>query len=136
MKTENRKIKTIRNFKDLRVYQNLYKAMVIVLTQIIPRLPKEEKYDLVDQMRRCCKAGPALLAEGFAKRYQKRNWRKYLDDTMGECNEMMHHLSVCVNVYSKYVDGKTCNELIKIYDKSNGQMYRLKESWKDFHAEK
>lgn len=110
--------------------------MVIVLTQIIPRLPKEEKYDLVDQMRRCCKAGPALLAEGFAKRYQKRNWRKYLDDTMGECNEMMHHLSVCVNVYSKYVDEKTCDELIKIYDKSNGQMYRLKESWKDFHAEK
>lgn len=61
----------IKTFQDLIVYKNLYKAMIIVLTKIIPDLPKEEKFDLVDQMRRCCKAGPALIAEGFAKRYQK-----------------------------------------------------------------
>ena len=30
-------------------------------------------------MRRACKAGPALIAEGFAKRYQARNWQKYID---------------------------------------------------------
>lgn len=68
----------IRSFRDLRVYQGLYTAMTIVLTKIIPTLPKEEKYDLVDQMRRCCKACSALLAEGFAKRFQKINWQKYL----------------------------------------------------------
>lgn len=58
---EKRKNKTIRSFHDLRVYQSLYKAMVIVLTKIVPKLPREEKYDLVDQMRRCCKAGPSLF---------------------------------------------------------------------------
>lgn len=130
---EKGKNKTIRSFQDLKVHQNLYQAMIIVLTKIIPELPKEEKYDLVDQLRRCCKAGPALLAEGFAKRYQKRNWRKYLDDTMGECNEMIHHLSVCSDVYSKYVDLKLSKDLIKIYDISNRQLYRLRESWQDFH---
>lgn len=67
------KRKPIKTFRDLIVYQNLYKAMKIVLTKIIPRLPKEEKYNLVDQMRRCCQAAPALIAEGFAKRYQKVN---------------------------------------------------------------
>jgi four helix bundle protein len=69
---ENRDLKvgkTIKSFTDLRVYQNLYRAMIVVLIKIIPTLPKEERYDLVDQMRRCCKASPALLAEGFAKRY-------------------------------------------------------------------
>ena len=51
------------------IYQNLYLAMKIVLTEIIDSLPREEKYDLVDQLRRGCKAPPALIAEGFAKRY-------------------------------------------------------------------
>ena len=61
--------KSIKSFRDLLIYQNLYLAMKIVLTEIIDSLPREEKYDLVDQLRRGCKAPPALIAEGFAKRY-------------------------------------------------------------------
>lgn len=70
MHSENKQ--QIKSFQDLIVYQNLYKAMVLVHTKIIPSLPKEEKFDLCDQMRRASKAGPSLLAEGFAKRLQKR----------------------------------------------------------------
>lgn len=125
--------KTIKSFRDLNVYQNLYKAMVLVLTKILPKLPNEEKFDLKDQMRRACKAGPALIAEGFAKRYQKKNWQKYIDDTIGECNEMIHHLSVCIDVYSKYVDRKICEEIIDLYDHSSRQLTSLKKSWKNFH---
>jgi four helix bundle protein len=128
--------KPIKSFHDLLVYQNLYKAMLIVLAKIISKLPKEERFDLVDQMRRACKAGPALIAEGFAKRYQKRNWRKYLNDTVGECNEMIHHLSVCIDVYSKYVDTDLRKEVIDIYDHSCRQLTKLGQSWQDFHDKK
>lgn len=128
-KTQN----PIKSYQDLRVYQNLYKAQVKVLTEIVPKLPKEEKYDLANQMRRACKAPPALLAEGFAKRYQKRNWQKYLDDCIGECNEMINHLSVCIDVYHKYVNPKFCKELINTYDISNKQLYKLRKSWRNFH---
>jgi len=125
--------KPIKSYRDLRIYQNLYQAMILVLTKIIPNLPKEEKYDLADQMRRACKAGPALIAEGFAKRYQKKNWQKYIDDTVGECNEMINHLSVCIDVYLKYIDVELCKRVIDIYDKTCGQLYNLRKSWKDFH---
>ena len=125
--------KTIKSYRDLRVYQNLYKAMLLVLTKIVPKLPKEERYDLADQMRRACKAPPALLAEGFAKRYQKKNWQKYLDDCIGESNEMINHLSVCIDVYSKYVNSQLCEETIDIYNNSCGQLYNLKKTWVDFH---
>ena len=125
--------KPIKSYRDLRIYQNLYQAMILVLTKIIPNLPKEEKYDLADQMRRACKAGPALIAEGFAKRYQKKNWQKYIDDTVGECNEMINHLSVCIDVYFKYIDVELCKRVIDIYDKTCGQLYNLRKSWKDFH---
>jgi four helix bundle protein len=107
--------------------------MAIVLTKIIPTLPKEEKYDLADQMSRCCKAAPALLAEGFAKRFQKVNWQKYLNDTIGEANEMIHHLSVCIDVYYQFIDVKLCKELIDIYDISCKQLANLKKSWIKYH---
>jgi len=125
--------KSIKTFRDLIVYQNLYKAMVIVLTKIIPSLPKEEKYNLVDQMRRCCQAGPALIAEGFAKRYQKINWLRYINDAIGEANEMIHHLSVYIDIYSRYVDVNLCKEVINIYDITCKQLTNLKKSWINFH---
>jgi len=128
--------KTIKGFRDLVVYQNLYEAMKIVLTEIVSSLPKEEKYDLADQMRRACKAAPALIAEGFAKRYQERQWRKYINDTIGECNEMIHHLSVSMDVYGEYVEAKLCNKVIDIYDISCKQLTKLGQSWQNYHDKK
>lgn len=125
--------KPIRTFQDLDVYQNLYKAMLTVLKEIITKLPKEEKFDLVDQMRRACKAPPALIAEGFAKRYQNKAWAKYIDDTIGECNEMINHLSVCVDAYNDYVDAKLCNEVLDSYIVSVKQLVNLKKSWTNYH---
>jgi len=127
------KHKSIKSFQDLVVYQNLYKAMVVVLTKIISSLPKEEKFDLVEQMRRATKAGPALIAEGFAKRYQKRQWKKYINDTIGECNEMIHHLSVCIDVYSRYVEVELCKKVVDAYSVSCKQLTKLGQSWQDYH---
>jgi four helix bundle protein len=107
--------------------------MIIVLTKIIPGLPKEERYDLVDQMRRCCKAAPALMAEGFAKRYQKINWQRYINDTIGEACEMTHHLNVCLDIYSKYIEVNVVKKTIDLYDLGCRQLTNLKKVWRNFH---
>jgi four helix bundle protein len=134
---ENRdKSKPIKTFKDLVVYQNLYKAMVMVHRQILSNLPVNEKYDLVSQMSRASKAAPALLAEGFAKRYHKKYWQKYLTDTIGECNEMVHHLSVCSDLYQNHVDLEICQELIGVYDVACKQLTRLGQVWTNYHEKK
>ena len=130
---ENGNKKPIKSFQDLIVYKNLYKAMTIVLKEVVPNLPKEERFDLADQMRRACKAAPALIAEGFAKRFQKRQWKKYINDTQGECNEMIHHLSVCIDNYSNYVDLNTCKGLIDVYDISCKQLTKLSQVWQNYH---
>jgi len=98
----------IKSFLGLDVYKNLFDLMRVVMAKLIPRLPKEEKYDLADQMRRACKAPTALLAEGFAKRRQKKQWSKYLDDCVGECYEMMNHLAIVKSVYHKYCNPDSC----------------------------
>jgi four helix bundle protein len=79
----------IKSFRDLEVYQNSYQAMLVVMKEILPELPENEKYDLRDQLSRSCKAVPRLIAEGYGKRHQRAGFQKYIDDAMAECNEMV-----------------------------------------------
>jgi four helix bundle protein len=129
--------KRITSFQDLEVYQNSYAAMLIVMKEIVPKLPDIEKYDLRDQLSRACKAIPRLIAEGYAKRHQKAGFQKYIDDAMGECNEMVVSLSQCRDIYPQFiVNAKRCDELIDMYDKTGRQLYKLGNSWTNFKRRK
>ncbi|HQH19499.1 MAG TPA: four helix bundle protein, partial [Bacteroidales bacterium] len=118
------------SFKDLIVYQNTYEAMLKVMKEVIPKLPDCEKYDLKDQLSRSCKAIPRLIAEGYAKRQQKAGFRKYLEDSMAECNETMVSLMQSRDIYN--IDLQLINSLIETYDISGRQLYMLAEKWRTF----
>ncbi len=133
----NEEKKRITSFHDLEVYRNSYAAMLIVMKEIVPKLPDSEKYDLRSQLSRACKAVPRLIAEGYAKRHQKAGFQKYIDDAMGECNEMVVSLSQCRDIYPKFiVDVKRCDEIIDMYDKTGRQLYKLGNSWTKFKKPK
>jgi len=124
--------KHIVSFSNLEVYQNSYKAMLIVMKEIVVKLPDSEKYDLKDQLSRACKSIPRLIAEGYAKRHQKMGFQKYIDDAMAESNEMVVSLSQSRDIYPTYIDIKTCEDLIDIFDKIGRQLYKLGNSWTNF----
>lgn len=128
--------KKITSFKDLEVYQNSYSAMLVVMKEIIPKLPDSEKYDLKDQSSRACKAIPRLIAEGYAKRHQKSGFQKYIDDAMAECNEMVVCLSQSKDIYPQCINMKRCDELIDSYDKCGRQLYKLGNAWTNFKTRK
>jgi len=122
----------IRSFTDLEVYQNSYNASIEVISKIVPKLPKEEQYDLASQMRRSAKAVPRLIAEGYSKRHQNKGFQKYLDDAMAESNEMIVSLSHVRDLYPNHIDPKMCEKLIDLYDKSSRQLYNLSTKWRNF----
>jgi four helix bundle protein len=124
--------KHIASFSDLEVYKNSYNAMLIVMKEIVVKLPDSEKYDLRDQLSRACKAIPRLIAEGYAKRHQRMGFQKYIDDAMAESNEMVVSLNQSKDIYSAYIDTKTCEQLIDIFDKIGRQLYKLGSSWTNF----
>lgn len=117
----------IKSFRDLIVYQNTYRAMMEVMKKVIPKIPEIEKYDLSDQIRRACKAIPRLIAEGYAKRHQKAGFQKYIDDAMGECNEMIVSLEQAKDIY--HIDNLLISKLVNVYDITGRQLYKLSESW-------
>ena len=123
--------KPIRSFRDLDVYNNTYSAMLRVMKEIVFKLPASEKYDLIDQLSRSCKAIPRLIAEGYAKKHQKAGFQKYIDDAMAECNETIVSLDQARDLYPQ-INRKACNELVEIYDKSVRQLYRLAVAWDSF----
>ncbi|MBU4305467.1 MAG: four helix bundle protein [Candidatus Omnitrophica bacterium] len=126
--------KKITSFRDLDVYQNSYAAMLIVMEEIVPKLPECEKFDLIDQLRRSSKAIPRLIAEGYAKKHQKSGFQKYIDDAMAESNETIVSLSEARDIYPQYVDVKLCDQLIDAYDKAGRQLYNLGVAWTDFKS--
>ena len=128
--------KRITSFRDLEVYQNTYNACIKVMTEILPKLPESEKYDLKDQLSRSSKAIPRLIAEGYAKRHQKLGFQKYLDDAMAECNETIVGLEMCRDIYKKQTSDLSLNELIDVYDKSGRQLFNLSKAWSKFKDER
>lgn len=126
----------IRSFRDLDVYRTSHEAAIVVLKKIIPRLPKEERYDLGDQLRRSVKAVPRLIAEGYAKRHQAKGFQKYLDDAQGESNESQASLEQCRDAYGEHMDIKICEELIDTYDKISRQLYNLSLAWNKFYEKR
>ena len=126
----------ITSFRDLVVYQTAYAACIKVMTELLPRLPVSEKYDLKDQLSRSVKAVPRLIAEGYAKRHQKAGFQKYIDDAMAECNETIVGLDMCRDIYKKYLLDFPIDELIDSYDKTGRQLYKLADAWSRFKNER
>jgi four helix bundle protein len=122
--------KPIRSFYDLNVYQSTYETSIVVLTKIIPKLPKEEQFDLTQQLRRSVKAVPRLIAEAYSKRHQKRGFQALIDDAMEESNETIVSLSHVKDAYKIEID--LCEKLIDTYDKASPQLYNLSLAWSKF----
>src|ERR1039458_4537515 len=82
----------IQSFKELRVYQVACDLdyHVFLETNMCPR---EEKYSLVDQIRRSSRAVGANLAESWAKRRYPAHFLSKLTDADGELQETLHWIS-------------------------------------------
>jgi four helix bundle protein len=130
---EFERISPIKSFKDLEVYQVSYRAMLIVFNEILEALPKSEVFDLKSQVGRSSKAIPRLLAEGFAKRHQKKGFQKYLFDAIAESNETEVSITQCLDLYTYRVDQELCKWLINVYDRISKQTYVLKKNWENYN---
>lgn len=122
------------SFYDLEVYRNTYEAAITVIKRILPKLPKEERFDLDNQLRRSSKAVPRLIAEAYSKRYQKKGYQSLLDDATEESNETIVSLSQARDIYN--IESELCANLIDLYDKSARQLQKLSLAWAGFKSRK
>ncbi|HSD63794.1 MAG TPA: four helix bundle protein [Ignavibacteriaceae bacterium] len=78
--------KEYRGFKDLIVYQLSYK-LALEIFEITKSFPKDEKYSLVDQIRRSSRSIPSNIGEAWSRRRYPKFFVSKLVDVDGECSE-------------------------------------------------
>lgn len=123
----------IQSFKDLTVYQESYE-LALIINRAILRLPSNEKYILVDQMRRASRSIPTNIAEGYAKRLSEKEFRRYLLSAIGSCNEMVVRISFAKDL--GFWSEEYCNDLLQRYDIVGKQLTKLLQNWKSYPTSK
>jgi len=63
---------TLNSFTELHCWQACQEVKLFIM-QICKKFPKEEKFDLVDNVRRAARSTTRNLAEGFGKHTHKEN---------------------------------------------------------------
>lgn len=82
---------TIRSFEDLKCWQACRRLRLFVMRQVVPVLPKDERYRLSDQLIRAARSTTANLAEGYGRFHYMDN-AKFCSNTRGSCWEVLDHL--------------------------------------------
>jgi four helix bundle protein len=107
MKTNNTKI---TKFTDLTTWQVGHK-LVVEIYNITKSFPKEERYSLVDQMRRCAVSITSNIAEGFNRQSNKEKIQFYFM-ALGSCTELQNQLLVAKDV--DYLKKEKFDDLAKL----------------------
>jgi four helix bundle protein len=81
----------IRGFEDLECWRACRALRKFVSAEVIPRLPKEERYRLGDQLLRAARSTTANVAEGYGRFHYLDN-AKFCSNARGSCWEVLDHL--------------------------------------------
>lgn len=118
----------IKNFTDLVVWQRGHQ-LVISVYKITNNFPKEEKFGLIDQIRRASVSVTSNLAEGFG-RNKMNDKSHFYTMALGSLYEIQNQLLVSRDV--GYISSKECdilfNESVEIGRMCSALIYKVKNS--------
>ena len=109
----------INSYKDLRVYKNAMDATMNVF-ETTKTFPREEKYSLVDQIRRSSRSVCANIAEAWRKRRYKGAFIGRLSDAETEACETKVWLEIAQRC--RYINDSQVELLDSSYERILAQL--------------
>lgn len=103
----------IRHFRELVVYQRAFDAAMKIFA-ITKSFPVDERYSMVDQVRRSSRSVCANLAEGWRKRKYEAVFKNKLTDSMQEASETQCWLEF--SIACEYINQETFSRLDGEYE--------------------
>jgi len=82
--------RAVKDFHELKVWQKAHQ-LTLAVYQVTATFPREERYGLTSQLRRCSASIPANLAEGCG-RNSDAEFARYCSIAMGSASELEYHL--------------------------------------------
>jgi four helix bundle protein len=109
-------------FRELRVYKAAFAAAMRIFA-LTKQFPPEERFSMVDQMRRSSRSVCANIAEAWRKRRYKAHFVSKLSDAEGEAEET--HVWLEFALRCRYLEQDDFDQLDDTYDKVLGQLVRM-----------
>ncbi|MBS3945166.1 MAG: four helix bundle protein [Melioribacter sp.] len=119
----------IKSINDLEIYKSAYDLALKIHT-ITNTYAKEEKYSLIDQIRRSSRSVAMNIREGFAKRKYENIFIRHLVDALGSSEETRGWLNFSKDF--EYIDVNIFIEMDNCYDQLNSKLHRTITNWKTF----
>ncbi|HCN82153.1 MAG TPA: four helix bundle protein [Sphingobacteriaceae bacterium] len=77
----------MRDYKKLEIWLRSHELYMLVKKDVVPKFPKEEKYELASQLQRAALSIPLNIVEGCG-RYTDKDFAHFLDTSLGSTNEV------------------------------------------------
>ena len=90
--------------------------------KITANFPSQEKFSLVDQMRRSSVSVPSNIVEGYQK--SSKEFSRYLGIAKGSLEELKYYLYLSSDL--KFITREQYNELLRDADEIGKMIYTLK----------
>ena len=103
----------ISSVRELKVYQLAYQSAMTIF-HLTKDYPKEEKYDLMSQIRRSSRSVAANIVEAWRRRRYPKNFVFKLNDSETEADETLFWLDISLD--SGYIDKATHEKLSDDYN--------------------
>ena len=94
-----------------------------MIFRITKSFPPEERYSLVDQIRRSSRSVCTNVAEAWRKRKYEAHFTSKLSDSAAEGDETRVWLEI--SLASEYIDGPTYEDVDQRYDAILGQLVKM-----------
>ncbi len=122
----------IRTFEDLECWQACRALRLFVAKEVVPVLPREERFELRGQLLDAARSTTANIAEGYGRFHYLDN-AKFCSNARGSCFEVLDHLITAND------EGFINNEMLQkgraLMERAvlliNGYMRYLKSTQKD-----
>lgn len=114
----------IRSYKDLRVYGAAIEAAMRIF-ELTKHFPSEERFSMVDQMRRSSRSVCSNIGEAWRKRRYPAHFASKLSDSEGEAEETRVWLELAFRC--GYISKADADELDRDYDGILAQLVRMIE---------
>ena len=111
-------------FEKLKVWQNS-RELVVIIYKITNTFPKEERFCLVDQIRRAIISVASNLAEG-SSRISSKDQAHFTNLAYSSLMEVLNQLYIANDL--KYISGEIFSELKKKISEISNQLNALRKS--------
>jgi four helix bundle protein len=93
---------SFRTFEDPKCWQACHEVRIFII-EIVKSYPKEERYSLVDNMKRAARSTTQNIAEGFGRFHYKEN-AQFCRISRGSLFELLDDL--ITSIEEKYINQK------------------------------